>query len=78
MGWRDNWPRKADGNEYGDDEVIALLRSGGNPFKGQWDVQQLTNEVEQHVNTKVIGIQTIANSSNNYVSRELNHIDSRS
>ena len=51
MYYGDDWPLKADGNEYGDDELIALLRSGGNPVKGQWDVRQLTNEVEQHVNT---------------------------
>jgi hypothetical protein len=31
----DDWPRKADGNEYGDDELIALLRNGGNPFREQ-------------------------------------------
>jgi hypothetical protein len=65
----DDWPRKVDGNEYGDDELIALLRNGGNPFREQWDVQQLTNEVEHHVNTRVVGIQDFAKGSNNYVSR---------
>jgi hypothetical protein len=65
----DDWPRKADGNEYDDDELIALLRNGGNPFREQWDVQQLTNEVEHHVNTRVVGIQDFAKGSNNYVSR---------
>ena len=69
MYYVDDWPRKGDGNEYGDDELIALLRSGGNPFKEQWDLQQLTNEVEQHVNTRVVGIQDFAKGSNNYVRR---------
>lgn len=69
MYYRDDWPRKADGNEYGYDEMIALLGSGGNPFEGQWDVQQLTNEVEQHANTRVVGIQDITNGANSYVSR---------
>jgi hypothetical protein len=69
MYYCDDWPRKVDGNEYGYDEMIVLLRSGGNPFKGQWDVQQLTNKVEQHVNTRVVGIQHIINGTNSYVSR---------
>jgi hypothetical protein len=78
MAWRDDWPRKADGNEYGDGELAALLRSGGNLFKEQWDVWQLTHEVEQHVNTRFVSIQHIAKGSNNYVSRELAHTDGRS
>jgi hypothetical protein len=69
MYYCDDWPRKADGDKYGYDEMIALLSSGGNPFKGQWDIQQLTNEVEQHVNTRVVGIQHIANGANSYGSR---------
>ena len=73
MYYCDDWPRKAGDNEYGDDELNALLRNGDNPFKEQWDVQQLTNEVKQHVNTKVGSIQVIAKGSNNYVSRELDH-----
>jgi hypothetical protein len=69
MYYVDDWPRKADGNVYGDDELIALLRSGDNPFREHWDVQQLTNEVEQHVSTRVAGIQQLTKGSNNYVSR---------
>jgi len=69
MYYRDDWPRKADGNEYGDDELVTLLRSGSNPFKEQWDVQQMTNEVEQHVNTRVVGIQHVTKGANAYVGR---------
>jgi hypothetical protein len=69
MYYGDDWPLKADGKEYGDDELIALLRGGGNPVKGQWDVRQLTNEVEQHVNTGVVKFQHVTKGSNNYVSR---------
>ena len=70
MYWGDDWPRKADGNEYGDDELVAALSGGGNPFKKQWDVQQLTSEVEQHFNTRVVGIHHITKGSYNYVSLE--------
>jgi hypothetical protein len=70
MYWGDDWPRKADGNEYGDDELVAALSGGGNPFKKQWDVQQLTSEVEQHFNTRVVGFHHITKGSNNYVSLE--------
>ena len=66
--WRDEWPSHA-GVVYDGRGLLELLGQSRNPFRGQWDPQQLVNEVEEHVEGRIVEIPFIAKGSNNFVSR---------
>lgn len=71
MSIKDDWPLGPDGNPYNGLNLLDLVRSGQSPFKNQWDVNLLIQEIETHLHTKITNIPTVTKGSNNYVSHQL-------
>jgi hypothetical protein len=67
MGWRDEWPSRADGRQYDGKQLMDLVRTDESPFRGVWDVKLLIREIEENLNTNVTDIPIVDKGSNNYV-----------
>lgn len=65
---QDDWPTMPDGGDFNGKQLFALLRNGNSPFHGAWDVNLLIREIEESLDTQVVDIPFVFNSSNNYVS----------
>jgi hypothetical protein len=66
MGWRDDWPSRANGQKYDGKLLLQLLRDNDSLFDGVWDVKLLLQEIEEILNTRVTDIPIVDNGSNNY------------
>ncbi|KIH93666.1 hypothetical protein SPBR_04244 [Sporothrix brasiliensis 5110] len=55
-----------DGTDFDGKKLFSLIRSGGSPFDGAWDVHRLIDEIEENLGTEVIDIPFVYNGSNNY------------
>lgn len=64
----DEWPSTPDGNEYDGKQLMDLVRNDNSPFRGDWDVKQLIQEIEEKLDTQVIDIPIVGKGSNSYVS----------
>lgn len=67
MGWRDEWPSRADGQKYDGKQLMELIRNNESPFHSVWDVKLLIREIEDNLKTVVTDIPAIYKGSNNYV-----------
>ena len=64
----DDWPLVADGSDYDGKDLLKLVREGKSPFKNDWDVELLLQEVDSVLKSKVHDIVIVTEGSNNYVS----------
>lgn len=71
MSIKDDWPLGPDSKPYNGLDLLDLVRSGQSPFKNQWDVNLLIQELETQLHTKITNIPLVTKGSNNYVSHQL-------
>lgn len=65
MYYKDSWPVMPDGTNYDGKQLLSLVRSGNSPFKDAWDVNLLTQELEENLGAAVTDIPRVYSGSNN-------------
>ncbi|EHK25424.1 uncharacterized protein TRIVIDRAFT_143871 [Trichoderma virens Gv29-8] len=64
----DDWPKMPDGTDYDRKQLFDLVLSGKSPFSDVWDVKQLIQEIEEHLDTKIVDIPYVHDGANCYSS----------
>lgn len=69
----DCWPKMPNGKDFDGSDLLNLVRKGSSPFKDNWDVNKLLQEIEAHMHAKVVDIPHVSSGSNNMVSCSPSH-----
>lgn len=64
-----------DGSKFDGKDLLSLIRSGKSPFRGDWHVNLLVREIEEHLQAEVIDISQVTKGCNNYVSPGIDAYD---
>lgn len=64
----DDWPKMSDGRDFDGLNLLTLVQSGNSPFRDEWNVELLIQEIEKNLCARVIDIPRVSSGSNNYVS----------
>ena len=67
MSLQDEWPSFSNVFPYDGTKLLKLVQEGRSPFSGQWSVEQLIQEVEEHVGVTIVDIPLVSKGSNNFV-----------
>ncbi|KAL7939754.1 3-hydroxybutyryl-CoA dehydratase [Trichoderma chlorosporum] len=62
----DDWPKMPDGTDYDRKQLLDLVHNGKSPFSDVWDVNQLIQEIEEHLGTKIVDIPFVYDGANSY------------
>ncbi|KAJ8125508.1 hypothetical protein O1611_g8131 [Lasiodiplodia mahajangana] len=60
----DDWPKMPDGSDFDGKHLLGLVHNKKSPFS--WNVNLLIQEIEENLNTRVVGIPYVDKGSNNY------------
>ena len=61
-----------DGGKYDGKDLLRLVKEDKSPFRNDWDVKLLVEEVESKLDAKIHNIYAVSKGSSNYVSVLLN------
>ncbi|KAH6968941.1 hypothetical protein DER45DRAFT_589472 [Fusarium avenaceum] len=61
----DCWPKMPNGKDFDGSDLLNLVRKGSSPFKDNWNVNELLQEIEAHMHAKVVDIPHVSSGSNN-------------
>jgi hypothetical protein len=62
----DEWPKMPGGSDFDGTKLLDWVNRDQSPFREDWDVKLLFQEVEDHTEAKIIEVVLVSKGSNNY------------